>query len=103
MRLVVTRIGNGSISLDQSGFMPFMSPARGKPPLPSKSEPRVKVYLLLSIGHHLRKCQFIAIPLYKHTIGTMRFYKPPYACRGILGVKLHRKANPAKLRTSHTR
>ena len=32
----VTRMGKGSISLAQTGTMPFRTAARGKPPIPSK-------------------------------------------------------------------
>ena len=40
-RLVVTRIGNGSISEAHRGVIPAIVPARGNPPAPSKSEPNV--------------------------------------------------------------
>lgn len=39
----VTRMANGSISEDQTGTMPASSPASGKPPLPSKRLPRVRL------------------------------------------------------------
>ena len=37
----VTRMGNGSISLAQTGMMPLCIAARGKPPMPSKRLPIV--------------------------------------------------------------
>ena len=39
--LFVTAIGYGSTSLAQSGLIPFIAPARGKPPLPSNRLPNV--------------------------------------------------------------
>ena len=39
----LTRMANGSISEDQTGIMPASSPASGKPPLPSKRLPRVRL------------------------------------------------------------
>src|SRR5699024_6866675 len=46
-RLVVTRIGNGSISEAHIGVMPEIKPPKGKPPEPSNRLPRVS--LLCSI------------------------------------------------------
>ena len=44
-RVVVTRIGKGSISLAHTGSIPTLVAASGKPPEPSKSEPSLKVCL----------------------------------------------------------
>jgi hypothetical protein len=40
-RIVVTFMGKGSISLAHTGVIPFLSAARGKPPIPSNRLPRV--------------------------------------------------------------
>lgn len=40
---LVTWIGKASISLAQSGVMPWRTAARGKPPIPSKREPMVSM------------------------------------------------------------
>ena len=44
-RFWVTWMGNGSISLAQTGVMPWRTAARGKPPMPSNREPMVNVFL----------------------------------------------------------
>lgn len=44
-RCFVTSIGNPSISLAQSGMIPARIAARGKPPMPSKRLPMVKVLI----------------------------------------------------------
>ena len=43
-RLVVTRIGNGSISDAHKGAMPEIKPPKGKPPEPSKRLPSVSLF-----------------------------------------------------------
>src|SRR5699024_1478119 len=43
IRFDVTRIGNGSTSDAHFGSIPQMIPARGNPPEPSKSEPKVSL------------------------------------------------------------
>ena len=44
--LVVTLMGKGSISLAHAGLIPSLVAARGNPPEPSKSEPRVSSSIL---------------------------------------------------------
>ena len=39
----VTRMGNVSISLAQTGVMPLRTAAKGKPPMPSKRLPMVSI------------------------------------------------------------
>ena len=39
----VTRMGNASISLAQTGTIPLRTAAKGKPPMPSKREPMVSI------------------------------------------------------------
>ena len=42
---LVTWMGNGSISLAQTGVIPLRTAASGKPPMPSNREPIVNVFL----------------------------------------------------------
>ena len=58
-RLVVTRMGNGSISDAHTGVIPARSPPKGKPPEPSNRLPRVRG--LFVTGYYLAVCVFLSI------------------------------------------
>ena len=49
-RIFVTWMGNGSISLAQTGVMPPRTAANGKPPIPSKRDPIVSPASPLTIA-----------------------------------------------------
>lgn len=46
---LVTRMGNASISLAQTGVIPLRTAARGKPPMPSNKLPMVSVFSFVFI------------------------------------------------------
>ena len=60
----VTRMGNGSISLAQTGIIPFITAARGKPPIPSKRLPMVSVTPLPSPSLLWEKKTWKGSPVY---------------------------------------